>query len=280
MKVYVTVGVVFSISIGYKQKVSFSEEQHTPLLEVEAGGIHHTDSSITDISSNGVVYYPGLEMESPDDTSQTTSTAENGDLISYNQPPDSEGLLCRKVGLGLGITAAYCINIAISYIWVTRYQGDPSGSDMGLQVTKFGYAIIMVLANIGGMFWTYFSLFSNRAIKESFDNLNAPAKAILISFGLLFISASIGSPFISRNIVRMRNHNSACNNFILQIDGDGTTVFTYGKQVIGIFTWQDIDEQHLQIGFKANDDIFKKLNPNGISDIKYLISIFMFKWKY
>jgi hypothetical protein len=117
---------------------------------------------------------------------------------------------------------------------------------------------------------------SNERIPDINDkNFNmATKKTILMLLTLLFVFANLDSSFIAHifpNYHNSRKYNSACKNFKFELIGDSTMDFKFGNKVIGQFYFESGEKNNEIFGFIGNDPILEKINPNGISEISFLI---------
>jgi hypothetical protein len=107
------------------------------------------------------------------------------------------------------------------------------------------------------------------------QNLNKVAKRTILTFlAFLFIFANLDSPFmagIATKLSKSRQYKISCENYEIELIGDNTMDFKLGNQKIGQFHCEIFMPNMIQISFKSDDTTFKKLNPNGISEISFSV---------
>jgi hypothetical protein len=195
---------------------------------------------------------------------------QRGGAEPYHLSPPQKR--CYKIPLSSCTKATFCINVMLTYFYA-KSKATPF-DDFLKGDAAVPYVMFMVIMNTVGLI----SVGRDIEIANA-DSLNGevyiPNKTkeiILFLVGFLFVSTTIMTPFIAGIVAKLVAYNNVCKNFAIEFQGeDGNSAFMFNGDIIGHFTWEDLDENVLKIGFKANDEVFQKVSPTGLSEMNILI---------
>jgi hypothetical protein len=196
---------------------------------------------------------------------------QRGDEPPYYKSPNNRR--CYTIPSSSSTKATFCINVIFTYFYVKK-NATPFDDLLNNEYSLRIYTFSMVIMNMIGLISALVDI--NSASNSSYGQVNIhnrKKQIILLLFGFLFVSTTILTPFIAGIIARLVTYNEVCKSFAIEFQGkEGNSDFTFNGDVIGHFTWEDLDNNVVKIGFKANHDVFQKLSPTGLSKMNFLIN--------
>jgi hypothetical protein len=179
--------------------------------------------------------------------------------------------VCFKLPISYRTKAIFCVNVCWTYFYV-KSKATPF-DDLFLKEDRLVvFSMLMVFANVFDML--LFARDLELADSHNEQGLSGLKRNVMLLFGFLFITLSVMTPFIGGTVAQFMVYNNLCHGFAVELEGmNGESEFMFNRKVIGRFTMMHSYDNDivLQIGFKANNDVFQKLNPTGLSDLNFSI---------